>query len=106
MEIQYYVDDASSRVLQVSCDGEIKKVVDGIAGATELVNHLIPDKTTVIPYVSDNDRPSTKLLYNFFERFQTNFFSSSYTLKENNTKIIFFLLKIFDWKLLLFKHDW
>ena len=57
-----YVDNARSRVLQVGRNGEIDKVVDRESDATELVNHFVPNESTVIPCVSDNDRPSTKIV--------------------------------------------
>lgn len=67
-----YVDNTRSRVLQVGRDGKVDKVVDRVAGQTELVNHVSPNKSAVVPAVANDDRPAAKLVKDLLERRQAH----------------------------------
>lgn len=67
-----YVDNTRSRLLQVGRDGKVAKVVDGVAGHMELVNHVSQNKSSVVPAVANNDRPAAKLVKDLLERRQAH----------------------------------
>lgn len=57
-----YINSTQGGILQIGCDGEIDEKITGEAHPSEFVDHFVPEETSFIPSVSNDDRPAPKFI--------------------------------------------